>query len=87
MSRKTEEPICFLNDITLKADGGGLLSPCEAKTTKNHNVLLSFRKQSHPKNAEEGQGWEESDVCDTLNVFDYTELRTPILIVEVITNE
>ena len=46
-----------------------------------------FRKQAHPKNAEEGQGWEEAEVCDTLNVFDYTELRTPILIVEVITNE
>lgn len=43
-----------------------------------------FRKQAHPKNAEEGQGWEEAEVCDTLNVFDYTELRTPILIVEVI---
>ena len=45
-----------------------------------------FRKTSHPKNADEGQGWEEADVSDTLNIFDFTELRTPILIVEV-TNE
>ena len=45
-----------------------------------------FRKTAHPKNADEGQGWEETELSDTLNIFDYTELRTPILIVEV-TNE
>lgn len=33
--------------------------------------------------AEQGQGWEETDISDTLNIFDSTELRTPILIVEV----
>ena len=42
-----------------------------------------FRKQAHPKNAEEGQGWEETETADTLNIFDFTETRTPILIVEV----
>ena len=43
----------------------------------------AFRKQGHPQTAEGGQGWEPTDVSDTLNVFDFTELRTPILIVEV----
>lgn len=42
-----------------------------------------FRKTTHPRNKEEGQGWEESEIADTLNIFDFTELRTPILIVEV----
>ena len=41
-----------------------------------------FRKQGHPRSAEEGQGWEQTEVCDTLNVFDNTDGRTPILIVE-----
>lgn len=26
------------------------------------------------------QGWEETDVSDTLNAFDNTELRTPVLV-------
>lgn len=29
-----------------------------------------------------GQGYEPTDVSDTLNVFDITEARTPIIIVE-----
>ena len=42
-----------------------------------------YRKKAHPQNKEEGQGWEETEICDTLNIFDYTELRTPVLIVEI----
>lgn len=42
-----------------------------------------FRKTAHPQTADEGQGWEEATVSDTLNVFDCSEMRTPILIVEV----
>lgn len=38
---------------------------------------------AHPRNSEEGQGWEETSIADTLNVFDFSEHRTPILIVEV----
>ena len=43
----------------------------------------AFRKQGHPQTAEGGQGWEPTEISDTLNVFNFTELRTPILIVEV----
>lgn len=43
---------------------------------------LSFRKLAHPQNADEGQGWEETEINDTLNIFDNTEGRTPILILE-----
>lgn len=41
-----------------------------------------FRKQGHPRNSQEAQGWEETYICDTLNIFDFGETRTPILIVE-----
>ena len=42
-----------------------------------------FRKTAHPQTADGGQGWEETNIADTLNVFDFTEMRTPVLIVEV----
>ena len=42
-----------------------------------------YRKTSHPRNAEEPQGYEDTEIADTLNIFDYTEARTPILVVEV----
>ena len=41
-----------------------------------------FRKTSHPKSKEDGQGWEETEVADTLNTLDNSEVRTPILILE-----
>lgn len=42
-----------------------------------------YRKQAHPQSKEDGQGWEYADKADTLNSFDFTDARTPILIVEV----
>lgn len=42
-----------------------------------------FRKLSHPKNQNEPQNWGGCEVSDTLSIFDNTEARTPILIVEV----
>ena len=42
----------------------------------------TFRKQSHAKNKLDGQGWEEADVNDTLNIFDQGEGRTPTLVVD-----
>ena len=45
------------------------------------NLPQAYRKQAHPRNAEEGQGYEETDKADTLNVFDNTEKRTPTVIV------
>ena len=41
-----------------------------------------FRKQAHPRNSQEAQGYEETSVSDTPNIFDNTETRTPILIIE-----
>ena len=44
---------------------------------------LSFRKTAHPRDSRGGQGWEHTDVNDTLNVYDNSEMRTPTLIVQV----
>lgn len=41
-----------------------------------------YRKTSHPRNANEAQGYAETEVNDTLNIFDNGEMRTPTLIVE-----
>lgn len=42
--------------------------------------VLIYRKKGHPQNSEQGQGWEETQVNDTLNAFDSTETRTPTII-------
>ena len=44
---------------------------------------IAYRKKGHPQNTEQGQGWEETEVNDTLNIFDIGELRTPTLIRQV----
>lgn len=42
----------------------------------------TFRKTSHAKDSEDGQGWQPTDVNDTLNTFDQGEARTSTLIVD-----
>ena len=44
--------------------------------------METFRKTAHPQNKYEGQGWEHTDVNDTLNIFDVSEMRTPTLVVD-----
>lgn len=51
--------------------------------SQTESVLFkTFRKKSHPQNTLQGQGWEETEVNDTLNIYDNGEVRTPTLIVE-----
>lgn len=42
----------------------------------------TFKKTSHPRSKEEGQGWQNTDTNDTLNAFDNGESRTPTLVIE-----
>ena len=49
-------------------------------TVEQHAVC--YRKTGHPMSADDGQGWEESEVNDTLNIFDNSETRTPTVILE-----
>ena len=50
----------------------------------DYTGIVCYRKQSHPRNSEEGQGYEKTDKCDTLNVFDNSETRTPTIVVKYI---
>lgn len=49
-------------------------------TVEQHAV--AYRKTGHPTSAEEGQGWAEAEVNDTINAFDNAESRTPTLVVD-----
>ena len=50
-------------------------------STEQHAVAAkTYRKQAHPMSAEMAQGYEETSVSDTLNIFDNTEARTLTLI-------
>lgn len=42
----------------------------------------TFSKTAHPRNAEEGQGWEKSDTAHTLNQFCIGEMRADELVVQ-----
>ena len=42
----------------------------------------TYKKDSHAKSSEDGQGWVEAEVNDTLNVFDQGDARTPTLVVD-----
>ena len=48
----------------------------------NGGLLMTYKKSSHAKSKDDGQGWEETEVNDTLNVFDSGEARTPTVIIE-----
>ena len=45
-------------------------------------LFNTYRKTAHPHTKDDGQGFEETEVNDTLNVFDYGEIRTPTLVIE-----
>jgi len=55
--------------LVAKGPGGG-----------NTPLIMAYRKKAHPMNKEQGQGWEETTVNDTLNAYDNSENRTPTII-------
>lgn len=57
------------------------LIPTESGGGGELNRYDTFRKTSHPRTSDEGQGYEPTSVSDTLNVFDTTESRTPNIVV------
>ena len=48
----------------------------------NGPQCVVYRKTSHAKSKDDGQGWGETEVNDTLNVFDSGETRTPTIVLE-----
>ena len=69
-----------------RGNGNGNIVPTMTGDHQNrvtdYTGIVCYRKQSHPRSSEEGQGYEETDKCDTLNVFDNSETRTPTIVVE-----
>ena len=53
------------------------------QTDKGMRGGYCYRKTAHPRTPDEPQGYEDTEIADTLNIFDYTEARTPILVVEI----
>lgn len=51
-------------------------------TSRGPSAVMAFRKQGHPMNQDMGQGWEETEVSDTLNCFDNSESHSPTIILE-----
>jgi len=87
----TKENVSFNEENKAICIGNGqvhdAIKPSE-EVSKTLNCLadpmkvLIYRKQGHPQTAEQGQGWEETQVNDTLNAFDSGEMRTPTIICE-----
>lgn len=72
----------YYSDVspTLTADGKGNLHLMNEN--KEKVLFNTYKKSSHAKSSDDGQGWEETEVNDTLNVFDSGESRTPTVIIE-----
>lgn len=51
-------------------------------TTHGDAPAVAYRKQGHPQNAQQGKGWEETEINDSLNTFDNTDIRAASVIVE-----
>lgn len=62
-------------------EGGGYV-PMVVETSKSNDDRMCYRKLAHPQNSEQAQRWGETEVNDTLNIFDNGEKRTPTLIIE-----
>lgn len=50
--------------------------------TKGNALFQAYRKKGHPRFKGGMQQWEDTDISDTLTIFDNSETRTPILIVQ-----
>ena len=44
--------------------------------------VTAFRKTAHPRHKGGVQKWERTEIADTLNAYDNTESRTPVVVVE-----
>jgi DNA (cytosine-5)-methyltransferase 1 len=65
----------------------GILNRAERRgKTLPEQLYQALKRQLVFKNDQESQGggqkWKETEVCDTLNIFDNSETRTPVIIIE-----
>lgn len=71
--------------MTPKIDEKGIAFSLRNRDYKDPQCVViedkTYRKTGHPQTSEQGQGWEETDINDTLNIYDSGEMRTPTLVV------
>lgn len=83
MSMKESALFSIMPDITPKIDDNEVAFSLRSRDYKDPQVIC-YRKKGHPQTSDEGQGWEETHLSDTLNVFDNSEIRTPTLITQTV---
>ena len=70
----------FTTEMTPKIDDNGVAFSLRNRDYKDPQCV-TYRKTAHPQTSKQGQGWEETNVSDTLNIYDSGEMRTPTLAV------
>lgn len=71
----------IMDEMTPKFSSGGVAYTLRDRDCHEAQAI-AYRKMGHPQNADQGQGWEETNVNDTLNTFDQSENRTSTLVLE-----
>lgn len=82
MSMKESVLFNIADHPTPKIDKGGVAYTLNSRDYKDAQCVMTYRKTAHPINSEQGQGYAETDVNDTLNIYDNSETRTPTLITQ-----
>ena len=72
----------FSTEHSAQSRSIGAQEECSPTLRAGTVPAVTYRKTTHPRNKNEGQGWAETDVNDTLNIFDLGETRTPTLVVD-----
>jgi len=82
--RESDSALSFQERAGKPGGGKGILIQYEHVGALNTlvNQFVCYRKKTHPHNATEGQGWEETTIADTLNVNDNSELRASVFVVD-----
>ena len=79
--KQPQAVICLEGNGSRASHHGDGWSESETMYTLNATEYHSvYRKTGHPMSDDQGQGYEETQVADTLNAFDNTDARTPHLI-------
>ena len=79
MSQKGNALFSLTTEMTPKIDEKDVAFSLRSRDYKDAQCV-EYRKTAHPRTADEGQGYEGTEVSDTLNAFDNTETRTPLLV-------
>ncbi len=82
----TQDPVSSVEKSYAVSCGSSMHGQCVNGVLTCEDVISdpvqkTYKKDAHAKTSEDGQGWVETDINDTLNAFDSGETRTPTLVV------